>query len=64
MRQRLMQVLSSDEQDDLTTDVLRRFWSRAKPLPARPHVTQSPKCPDARVVDLAAWARAHRDVVR
>ncbi|HEY8039825.1 MAG TPA: hypothetical protein VIF15_08540 [Polyangiaceae bacterium] len=58
MRQRLMHVLESDDQDELTSEVLRRFWTRAKPLPAR-------TAPDsARVVDLAQWARTHHGVER
>jgi hypothetical protein len=53
MRQRLLQVLSSDESDEtLRSDaVVRRFWARAKPLPAVPRSQPAP------VLDLAA-ARA------
>ena len=55
MRQRLLQVLGSEDQDDVTTYVLERFWSRAKPLPARVE-----RRPDARVIDLAQWAHQQR----
>jgi hypothetical protein len=56
MRQRFVQVLRSDDKDDATTYVLRRFWSRAEPLPVR-----SERRPEARVVDLTSWARSRRD---
>jgi hypothetical protein len=55
MRQQLLQVLRSDEQDDVTTCVLRRFWSRNEPLPVR-----SERRPEARVVDLAGYVRTRR----
>jgi hypothetical protein len=55
MRQRFMQVLQADDQDDAQSDVLRRFWTRAKPLPAR----IDPR-PPARVVDLAQFAQRRR----
>ena len=55
MRQRFMQVLQTDDQDDAQSDVLRRFWTRAKPLPAR----VDPR-PPARVVDLAQWTQSRR----
>jgi hypothetical protein len=55
MRQRFMQVLQADDQDDAQSEVLRRFWTRARPLPAR-----FEHRPDARVVDLAQWARDRR----
>jgi len=55
MRQRLMQVLGSEDQDDVMTDVVRRFWTRAKPLstprPVEPRAA-------AQVVDLATWVRS------
>ena len=55
MRQRLMQVLGSEDQDDVMTDVVRRFWTRANPLSTpRPVETR----PAAQVVDLATWTRA------
>ncbi len=57
MIQRFMQVLQTDDQDDAQTDVLRRFWSRAKPLPAR----VDPR-PAASVVDLAQWTQSRRVV--
>jgi hypothetical protein len=54
MRQRFMQVLQTDdvvEGTDAPSDVaLRRFWTRAKPLPARIDTSTT-----ARVVDLAQW---------
>ena len=59
MRQRLVHVLQTDERDDASSDVLRRFWARAKPLPAR-----FESRPDARVIDLAAWAQSRHDVAR
>jgi hypothetical protein len=58
MRHRLMQVLGSEDQDDVMTDVVRRFWTRAKPLSA-PRVPLESR-PAAQVVDLATWARARR----
>lgn len=57
MRQRLVQVLRSEDQDSLEEAVLQRFWTRAKPLPAR--VIESNR-PEARVVDLAQWAASRR----
>jgi len=59
MRQRLMQVLGSEDQDDVMTDVVRRFWTRAKPLDARPRIPLENR-PAAQVVDLATWVRAQR----
>jgi hypothetical protein len=59
MRQRLVQVLQNDDRDDATSEVLRRFWTRAKPLPAR-----FEQRPEARVVDLATWAQTRREVSR
>ena len=53
MRQRFMQVLQTDDQDDAESEVLRRFWTRAKPLPA-PIDRRLP----ARVVDLAHWTHS------
>jgi hypothetical protein len=55
MRQRFMQVLQTDDQDDAQSEVLRRFWTRAKPLPARLDAH-----PPARVVDLAQWMQSRR----
>jgi hypothetical protein len=58
MRQRLVQVLESDDRDETESDpVVRRFWTRAKPLPARPG---SERPTGAQVVDLARWTRTHR----
>ena len=57
MRQRFVQVLRSEDQDSLEEAVLQRFWSRAKPLPAR--VRESNR-PEARVVDLAQWSASRR----
>jgi len=55
MRQRLVQVLRSEDQDSLESEVLKRFWARAKPLPARVE-----NRPEARVVDLARWSASRR----
>jgi hypothetical protein len=55
MRQRFVQVLRSENQDSWESEVLRRFWTRAKPLPAR-----AENRPEARVVDLAQWAASRR----
>jgi len=59
MRQRFMQVLQTDdahEGTDAQSDVaLRRFWTRAKSLPAR----VDPR-PPARIVDLAQWTQSRR----
>jgi hypothetical protein len=62
MRQRLMQVLGSEDQDDVMTDVVRRFWTRAKPLSPTPCAPrpQLESRPAAQVVDLATWVRAQR----
>jgi hypothetical protein len=62
MRQRLMQVLGSEDQDDVMTDVVRRFWTRAKPLTASVAAPrrQLESRPAAQVVDLATWVRAQR----
>ena len=51
----IMHVLGSDEQDDGSSAVLRRFWSRAKPLSPRSDLR-----PDRKVVDLAEWTRGRR----
>jgi hypothetical protein len=58
MRQRFMQVLGSEGDDEVMTDVVRRFWTRAKPLttPRMPLETR----PAAQVVDLATWVRLQR----
>jgi hypothetical protein len=61
MRQRLMQVLGSEDQDDEMTDVVRRFWTRAKPLTGRPRAPLEGR-PAAQVVDLATWTRAQRPI--
>jgi hypothetical protein len=57
MRQRLLEVLESDENDvsDDAGDALGRFWPRAKTLP---------RAEQAVVVDLAAWAARHRSPKR
>jgi hypothetical protein len=58
MRQRLVQVLESDDRDETESDpVVRRFWTRAKPLPARSGFERPT---GAQVVDLAQWARKQR----
>lgn len=56
MRQRFVQVLRSEDQDSLEGAILQRFWTRAKPLPARVE-----NRPEARVVDLAQWAASRRN---
>lgn len=56
MRQRLVQVLESDERDDVEAEVVRRFWSQAKPLPVRPGITLA-----STVVDMARWVRERRE---
>ncbi len=62
MRQRFMQVLGSEDQDDVMTDVVRRFWTRAKPLSTACPMPRPPleSRPAAQVVDLATWVRAQR----
>jgi len=59
MLQRFVQVLQADENDDAMSDVVRRFWTRARPLPAR--FEARPARPPATVVDLATWARTRFD---
>ena len=60
MRQRLMQVLGTEDGDDVMTDVVRRFWTRAKPLPVP--MERREVGPAAQVVDLATWMRSRRTV--
>ena len=55
MRQRFVQVLGSEDQDSLESEVLKRFWTRAKPGLARVE-----NRPQARVVDLAQWVASRR----
>jgi hypothetical protein len=55
MRQRFVQVLRSEDQDSVENEVLKRFWARAKPLPARVE-----NRPEARVIDLARWSASRR----
>jgi hypothetical protein len=56
MRERLMQILSSDDVEDRTTDAaLRGFWGRAKPLRACELPKRTSRAGTARVVDLAQW---------
>ena len=52
MRQRLIQMLKSDDGDDATDAIVQRFWLRAAPLAAR-----GPAKTDGQVVDIAQWAR-------
>ncbi len=64
MLQRFVQVLQDDDRDDAQSEVLRRFWTRAKPLPVplpRENV-RGPRASDAgtTVVDLAQWVRSRR----
>lgn len=56
MRQRFVQVLRSEDQDSLEEAVLQRFWTRAKPLPARVPENRQ----EARVVNLAQWSASRR----
>jgi hypothetical protein len=61
MRQRLKQILSSDDVEERTTDdALRGFWGRAKPLSARELPLRAPGTGLAPVVDLAQWKRSRR----
>jgi hypothetical protein len=58
MRQRLVQVLRNDE-DEAMTEIVLRFWTRAKPLAVGPkHGRGAP------VVDLAQWIESRRGVSR
>jgi hypothetical protein len=57
MRQRFVEVLQSDDRDDAQSEVLRRFWARAKPLPVRVNAALGTS---AKVVDLAQWAERRR----
>jgi hypothetical protein len=59
MRHRLIQMLETDDRDDATDAIVRCFWSRAKPLPARDAAVM-----DAEVVDFARWARSRGPIVR
>jgi len=52
MRRELVQVLRSEEGDDGMDAVVRRFWTRASPLPAR---VARPAA--AEIVDLARYAQ-------
>ena len=58
MLTRLQQVLRSDDRDDPTHEVLRRFWGRA------PGPTVQPALPRPPVVDLAQWVRSRREARR
>lgn len=55
MRQQFVQVLQNDE-DEAMTDIVLRFWTRAKPLQLGPK--PGPKAPV--VVDLAEWIESRR----
>jgi hypothetical protein len=57
MLQRFVQVLQGDDRDDAHSEVLRRFWTRAKPLPVR---FEQVRGSSAGVVDLAQWSRSRR----
>jgi hypothetical protein len=60
MRQRLVKVLKSEEEDASTRVALRVFWSLSRPvLAAGPG-----RSTDAQVVDLARWVYARAKVVR
>jgi hypothetical protein len=58
MRQRLMQVLASDDDREAETirsdAIVRRFWARGEPRPDR-----KARPAPGRVIDMAQWARAH-----
>jgi hypothetical protein len=57
MRQRLVQVLESNEGDEPMDAVVRRFWSRTTRFSGG--LSGSGNGPSgARVVDLAGWVRA------
>jgi hypothetical protein len=64
MLQRFMQVLGTEEENEVMSDVVRRFWTRAKPLtpsvPRPPLEGSASGRRDAQVVDLATWARMQR----
>jgi hypothetical protein len=53
MRQRLVQVLESNDGDEPMDAVVRRFWSRTTH-----HSGTRGRSTGAHVVDLAGWARA------
>jgi hypothetical protein len=57
MRQQLVQLLESSEQDMFEEVALRCFWSRPRPLPAAPPSTRDPGGvrSEARVIDLVQW---------
>ncbi len=57
MRQQLMEVLGTEESEDVMTDVVRRFWTRAKPLRAATVMPPRVEPRTAQVVDLATWTR-------
>jgi len=59
MRQRLTDMLETDDRDDLTDAIVQRFWSRAAPLPHRDATPAR-----AKVVDLTRWARSRGHVAR
>jgi hypothetical protein len=60
MRQRLLQVLGTEEGEDVMTDIVRRFWTRAKPLRQPMSTSVAERRPAAQVVDLATWMRGRR----
>ena len=59
MRQRLIQMLETDDGDDATDAIVQRFWLRAAPLAARGTAK-----PDGQVVDIAQWARSRGHIPR
>jgi hypothetical protein len=61
MRQRLVTVLKSHEEDTFAEVALRCFWSLAKPLPAE---FAGRRFGESRVIDLADWARARCEATR
>jgi hypothetical protein len=52
MRHRFVNVLESDERDPSEEVLLRRFWARTTPFGAAHRGST-----EARVIDLAGWAR-------
>jgi hypothetical protein len=66
MRHRLMQILSSDERDDVVSDgnghghghaIIRRFYGQASP---ETDETPPSQASGGRVIDLRQWARSRR----
>jgi len=60
MRQRLAQMLDSEDRDQASAALMRRFWSRVEP---RPEPTYG-RGREAEVIDLPTWLGSRRDVTR